>query len=543
MSNGNIENIITSNIFSMLLNKTTVPSQFKEKSKAVKSIFENDVSGLVASLTDFAVNTAAVNYNINTDNSELNIKLNNWLSDINREYVQIPSGIKELAKEYFKERWQGASFPVLKIAEWTDFNGLKLPTKMFFLDGGSITAQKKNTDGIIKIENYDYYLGTPNKNKTNKLNKNCIFGTKSNRWFDKYPTPYLIRKGIYRNWKLIRSLKNNQTKTLRAVIPYLLHITKGGNFGQNGIKTYENDELRQITKDMKNLIKDLKSPDNQGKNKMGVRAVNFDEEIKHLIPDLKSIFDVALFAEAERNILSGLGYIEILDAQLTSRREAVLNPKVFIEEVKAAVYDFKQIIGELLYKIKLKNPKNKKYMSKEFRINSGPIKGFMTDDFRSLLRQVWERGGLSERTMVEIGLEMDLDTELQRRKEEKKNNVIGIMSPRPIMYQSEDQETKINEIKEEDTINRKIPDDKKDPIEKMEYKAEKVKLITAPYDKLSELPKSVKDNMSKSLQKLWLRTFNEVLEETGSEDKARKAAWSNVKKNSRPGKIKKYVRK
>ena len=30
------------------------------------------------------------------------------------------------------------------------------------------------------------------------------------RWFDEYPRPYLVRRGIYKNWKIVNMIKNKE---------------------------------------------------------------------------------------------------------------------------------------------------------------------------------------------------------------------------------------------------------------------------------------------------------------------------------------------
>ena len=49
-----------------------------------------------------------------------------------------------------------------------------------------------------------------------------------------------------------------------------------------------------------------------------------------------------------------------------------------------------------------------------------------------------------------------------------------------------------------------------------------------PYSYPNDIPATIK-NLPVGAQKIWIRTFNAVLSSTGSEDMARKAAWSNVK--------------
>ena len=133
-----MDTVILNNIFSALLRKIVVPEGFHDRVVAVEEMLSDDVSGLVDSLTDFAVNTASVDFTVETDNPELTKILKKWLDNINSPYNgQVPRGIKPLAEEYFKERWKHSSFPILKIPKWENINGINVPTKMFFVDFSS----------------------------------------------------------------------------------------------------------------------------------------------------------------------------------------------------------------------------------------------------------------------------------------------------------------------------------------------------------------------------------------------------------------------
>jgi len=415
-------------LFSLLLKKIVVPTRFHDQVASIKDMLKDDLSGLVDSLTDFAVDSANVDFSIETDNNNFTKIMKKWLTELNISYQgKIPSGIKPLAKEYFKERWKYSSFPVLKIQKWEEINGVVLPTQMYFVDGGSIYAKDKSEkENELSLLNYDYYLG---KNMKYKLDKNVIFAKTNGRWFSKYPIPYIIKRGIYHNWKIIESLKDKQTTVLDQIIPYLLLVKKGTeSLATQNIKSYSDSELKDVIKDFQNLMNEIRSG-NIAKTKTPIRAVNFDEDLSHFIPDLKTIFTRDLFVVAERSILSGLGFIDVVDATSTSRRESVLNPKVFIEEVITGVEDFKQILKDLVLMIVEKNKKHKKWIKGDFYIATSPISIFRTDEFKNQMRLMWERGQLSNRTYCEIVGETDYRTEVHRREKEAKDGDDYTMYP------------------------------------------------------------------------------------------------------------------
>ena len=592
-------------VMSSLLKKITVPSDYHQQVKSVKGMLEDDVSGLVDVLTDFAVNNASVNFRIETGNDNFTRILNKWLEILNLDYEGIPIGIDSLSEEYFKERWKSSSFPILKVGKdgWKEIEGgIIVPTKMFFVDGEYIHAKPKdeNLEGI-KLENYDYYLGSTED--AIPLKKNVIITKPFSRWQQKYPTPYLIKRGVYHNWKIIESLKNKQTDILDRVIPYMLLIKKGTEaMYLNKDVSYNNDELQEVINKFQDLVD--KYEEASSKIKAPVRATNFDEELKHFIPDLSSIMNSDLFVQAERNILSGLGFIDVVEAVSTSRKESILQPKAFIEETKKGVKDFKKILKRLVLMIVEKNPKNIKYINSDIKVTSSPITGFMTSNFKDNIRQLYTRGLLSKKTTVELIGEVDFDTEVKRREKEEKDGLSFTLYP-PIERNQEgkgiDFKSDINSDNKQETDKDDLPDDKTDPIEKQNYdigaeeeevsgttsrenehthdytvnengdgetssdndhkhtidrfEVKKVKghshellgvqeseLTGSPYKTIKELPKSVKNNLSLELQRVFLTIFNKAYDTYENDTIAFKTAWSAIRKIAKQ-KDGKWVRK
>ena len=197
-----------------------------------------------------------------------------------------------------------------------------------------------------------------------------------------------------------------------------------------------------------------------------MRVSQFDEEIKHLIPDLEALFKRSLFEQGEKAILAGLGFIDVVDGATSTRRESILNPGPFIQEVTTGVDDFKQLLKELMFLIKDKNESHVKYMNVDCKITSSPIKGFMTDKFKERIRQLWDRGSVSTQTAVEIIGEVEFEIELKRREKEKKDGVDKIMSP----HKAEVEKDKVPIVSQKIKTDKNIPDVKVDPTEKKNFK-------------------------------------------------------------------------
>ena len=69
---------LLNNFLSLMLQKIYVPTDFHGRVQAVKDMQDNDVTGFVDSLTDFQVQSASVDFNIETSNDELTKILKNW---------------------------------------------------------------------------------------------------------------------------------------------------------------------------------------------------------------------------------------------------------------------------------------------------------------------------------------------------------------------------------------------------------------------------------------------------------------------------------
>jgi len=534
MQQGNLINFILNS----LLKKIITPADFHNRANAVATMLENDISGLVDSLTDFSVNTADVEFSVETENEQFSKVLKEWLDNVNSVYKgKIPSGIKSLAKEYFQERWKGASFPVLKIAKWDSVNGIILPTKLFFVDGGSIHAKDKEDTDELSLLSYDYYLGAKEE-PSKKLDKNCIFA-KGGRWFTKYPIPYLIKRGVYHNWRIIKDLKDKQTEILSQVIPYMLLVKKGTEqLAIKDVKGYSDPELKKTVEQLQDLMDKMNDASTTGKTKAPIRATNFDEELKHFIPDLSTIFEPKLTSGAERNILAGLGFIDVIQGISDTRRESILNPKVFVEETRQGVEDFKQILKEVVLLIKEKNKTHIKYMTADFYVSASPIKGFMSDAFKQEIRLLWKHGQLSNQTYCELVGETEYQGEIHRREKEAKGGIDEIMRP----HMTDNKEGVGIDIPgeepiEEDTDENGNPKDRDKIDDKDKFKMSKLHLEGAPYSTIKDLPDSVKKKLTPDKQKAWLSIFNSAynfyMKKFGDAKKAEslafRTAWSQIK--------------
>jgi len=509
------------------LNKSiTIPGDLAGQTQVEKEMLANDVSGLVDSLTDFSVQSASVNYGIETKSDTLNATLKKWLKIVNIEYLgRVFPGIDAVAEEYYKERWKRSSFPILKVAGWKRIDGLRLPTKLLFLEGSCVQAQDKNKGSKdLSVFSYDYYLGDPLASGANKLDKNVIITNPYGRMYDKYPVPFLIKRGIYNNFKLIQSIKNKQSELLNQILPYMFLVSKGNEMlAKERIKTYSDNDLKATLGQFQKLMDDFTTASAGEKtNKTPMRVTNFDEQLKHLIPDMAAMFNESLFATAEKNILTGLGFIDIAEAVSVSRKESILNPKVFMEDTKKAVKDFKSIINTLVIMVWQENNKNIKFKNLDYKVVSSPINTFMTEKFKQEIRLLWKHGQVSNQTYAEIVGEVDYEIEIKRRKSEAKKGIEADMSPHATDNKDNEQvaDNQPQPNKTEDVNGKPIPEDKVDAPEAKDKYTVSTK----------DLDSEIKDVLSPDLQEVFKKTSTNALNTYNSETRAFRIAWLVVKK-------------
>lgn len=555
-----------------------VPTTFHAQCRAIHRMLKSDTTGIINTILNFAVDSAAdTNYRIETNNKELDKKLNDWLANINEAYRgEIPTGMRELAKEYFAERWKGSSLCILCAADWKDVNGILLPSALWFVDGSSVYVESPEDKKVLKLGEFKYYL---DKDKELKLisdkEKEIIIQKCYTRWHDKYPTPYLVSNGVLRNFLGLDLLKDKGDETLKKVLPYLLFLTKGSADQTRAGVTYDDKDMQAVQANFKTFLQNYKT----NARYAPMYAAPYDTNLQHIIPDLRNIFNREISETAERSILSGLGFVSVVQGIGDTRKEEVMNPKPFISEVNAGVEDFKALQKDLIEIIIEKNKEShRKYFSdsKSFRITNSPLKlniQFVLD----AIRQSFAYGATSIKTYQE-SLGLDPDTERERRKAEWENGDEETFFPHIIQHQEVNPDPREEVIGAPKPSAKKGANQKKTPITNKEIEKNKQKMnasvicercgqavefiegyetvecesclavvnsvgvmvdnhfvmddqLTAPYT-MKNLPPAVK-KLGKKLQTLWMNTWNAVYKSTKGdaktkETKAFSIAWYNV---------------
>jgi len=450
----------------------SVPHEYHDRCQKIRELVDDDITGLINTVLDYAVNSASeAKYRVECSDTTLQKLLNLWLDEINLDITGIPTGLPALAKEYFKERWQGSSFCILRVDSWkkvtADKVTIEVPTVMWFVNGSSIYVVRPK-DKNYKLGYDNFYLDQDHKIKIPAGKQESIVIQKPyNRWFDEYSTPYLIRKGVYKNWLGIKALQDKSDEVITKVLPYLFLISKGTEnlFTQSDVN-YSDDDLKEITDNFKEQVEKYRSE----KGKTPTNAVPFDTKYEHLIPDLRNILTEELYRQGYRSILSGLGFVDMLEIS-PSRQESRLNPKAFISEVNDGVSGFKSILLEVISLIESRNKKThpKLFSDKgKLIVLNSPLK-LNIDQMLADLRSGYDRGALSIESYQEI-LGVDPATEKERRKKELNNGDEDLFYPH-LIQNREDIPDRVVPAKPQNPKNENLNKKKGSP-ESKNFKAE-----------------------------------------------------------------------
>jgi len=537
-----------SSLMNVFYSSISVPKEFHTQTQAVKKMLQDDISGLVSSLTNYYVDTASsVQFEVHTGNQNLDYILNRWMEDINADFNGIiPTGINSLSEEYFKERWQSSSFICLKILAWKLYkdkngNGLLLPSKLAIVDGQNVYVDEKylkEYKGKIDLSKpIKYYLGR-GKDKREPLNKAVFISKPFDRWFSVYATPFLVGRGVLHNYEILRTIKRKQSDIIVKIIGYLLLVQRGTeNLAMKFGAAPLNNELEKIKTELQTKLNELS---NSTTATIPMRITMFDEQIEHLIPDFEKFLKSSLTSAVEKSILSGLGWIDVPDSAMSSRRESIVNPKPAIENIKKGIKDFKGLVAEIIkYSLRKQQEKHFKFAAQEIKVYSSGVNSFVTDDMRKHLKSLYDRGVISKQTFAEISGNVVYVIEKMRREKEAIDGEEILMYP-PIIQNQEEKESFLETEKyglTKKETEKDIEAEGKDGIEKKDYE-NAMKLEGSPYKTIKNLPDKVKNALkSNELKRVFLavfnRAYNEYVPKYGKEKgepMAFKAAWSAIKK-------------
>lgn len=521
----------------------SVPQEYHDRCSKISDMIDNDISGVINTVLDYAINSASeAKYRVECSEETLQKLLNLWLESINIDVKGIPTGLQSLSKEYFKERWEGSSFCILRVDDWSKISAdnvtIEVPMTMWFVNGSSIYVSRPKGNNY-KLGSDKFYLDQERKIIIPATkDENIIVQKPYNRWFDEYSTPYLIRKGVYKNWLGIKILQEKSDEVISKVLPYLFLITKGTeNLFLKENFNYTDEELTEVTDNFKSQVEDYKNK----KGKTPLNTVPFDTKYEHLMPDLSKVLKEELYRQGYRAMLSGLGFIDMLEIA-PSRQESRLNPRAFISETNEGVSGFKSILLEVVSLIEQKNKKDHKKLFTDkgiLKIVNSPLK-INVEQMLDSLRSGFDRGVASIETYQEI-LGLDPITEKERRKKELDNGDEDLYYPHLIQNLEASPDRAVpakpkNEKNEDQDKKKNSPETKtktaeviNEPVDINLEAVEKEDLEIAPYKNNKDLPEHLQ-YLPEGAKDAFRLTFNNVMKEGKGEDSAFPIAYNSMKR-------------
>jgi hypothetical protein len=405
--------------------KIDVPQDFRTRISAIRFILDSDVTGVINTALDYAVNSAAnTDFTVECADDTLKALLNEWLRYVNLKVEGMPTGITEVAKEYYKERWREGSFILARCAGWKPLEigttSISVPTTIWLVNSASIYVDRKDKKQLT-LGRDKYFLDEareielPRRNSTGQKLEEIVIQRPFDRVWTEYATPYIVRKGIYRNYKALEMLQEKTEEVITKFMPYLFTITKGTQEEWNQKVDFTDEDMKNMSDSFKEKFEQYK----RQKGKTPIASIPFDTKFEHIMPDLKKVIAEELFNQGYRAILSGLGFVDIIQGITSTRKEAVLNPAPFIEEVNAGVEGFKDLLKEIIFKIVDRNSIDHRKLfdrNMKFYIANSPLK-MNVEHLLSEMRLGHIYGNISIQTYQEI-LGVDPNTERERIAEE-----------------------------------------------------------------------------------------------------------------------------
>ncbi|KKK61951.1 hypothetical protein LCGC14_3009200, partial [marine sediment metagenome] len=306
-------------------------------------------------------------------------------------------------------------------------------------------------------------------------------------------------------------------------------------------------------------------------------SLRHDVNMDYLIPDLTKIFADTISKSVNRDLMSSLGLIELQG--FGTRQEAMMNPKVMIEEVVDAVGDWAGLLNEVMLDLLEKNKASHPNLSQaEIQVIPGLIKAFLTDEMRAMIRSMYDRGDISRQDAVEQTTSLDFETQVQRIIKEKARGLDKICKP-PIIqnleqYDEPDDTNKEDQNKkpgtpEADNFNSIVlknyksileaqnknktlvkckgcnlvfdyasvpenrmgsvlcPGCKKEILQDGKIVASK-KSTTKLYETVDDLPSIIKKALPLAARLIWLREFKNALNYSSDVEVCSQTAWEKV---------------
>ncbi len=426
-----------------------VATNFPDQVKQIDTLYSNDKTGLVSTIVDFMIHSATVDFKIETKNETLNEALQNWQKTVLNRNVNIdfPGGLRALSVENFRERWR-SSLLALKVIwgeeKFANQGTLIVPKKMWFLDGASISSE---SSGALNTRKYFITIDKDRKQLTNSKSESIFIRKPYTSWHKNKVTPFLVQRGTVFNTLVKNSIVQKQSDVIEAIIPILLKIQAGNDqLALEGMSPSK-EQFKELKDQITDALERFKETGSMGDL---IASLRHDVKLEYLIPDISKIFDEKIVKSTDRNLLSSLGMIELKGFSST-REEAILNPKVLVEEVVDAVQDWANLLQDVMIEMMERNKvKHPNLSNNEIQVIPGIIKAFLTEEMKAMLRSMFDRGVVSHQDATENIAGLNFEVQVDRNTREDERDITEIMKPPVIQNIEKDLDPEIDDTNLED---------------------------------------------------------------------------------------------
>lgn len=426
-----------------------VKKNFPDQVAQIDELLNNDHTGLVSTIVDFMIHSSTVSMKIETENEPLNKFLQHWQKNIlnTKVNIDIPSGLRGLSTENFRERWRSSQLALKVIWGKEKFENqgtFIIPKKMWFLDGASVFTE---SSGALNTRKFFVKIDKKKVQLKNTEMESIFIRKPYTSWHEGIVTPYLVKRGTVYNALVKRTIVQKQSDVIESIIPLILQMKAGSDeLALQGLGV-----SKEAFKKLKDSLVDAKHRFDETHD-FGdlIASLRHDVNLEYLIPDISKIFDDKIVRSTDRNLLSSLGMIE-LQGFSSTRQEAILNPKVLVEEVKDAVQDWADLLQDVMLEMMNKNrAKHPNLANNEIQVIPGIIKAFITDEMRVMLRSMYDRGVISKQDGCEDITGLNFEVQVNRRTKENERDLQTIMKPPVIQNIEKDLDPLIDDTNLED---------------------------------------------------------------------------------------------
>lgn len=443
--------------------KLAIPSAYHDVLELVQMAWKEGGDSMISnvmSLMHHSLGCAGCEIGVTGDqDEELTTFLHHWAAEVvNRDWSPaITPGYESFRVQFYNELL--TSGMVIPIVQWgrVDWNGMKVvaPIRIQIPSAYHIRVRTKG-----KVGDYDYYLKRPKlaeqdyeafgvtlsderglrryldddntpgeKIQVSNAQSFSVHHLPDHRWHEPYPRPYLARTGALLIWRWKNSIRQMDYRTTAGLIASILLFTLGGKGQGKELSEYRpgyptNEDLDAFQSKLQEALE-----------QSALMVAPYGVEGKHIHPDTQALLSQEKYAEVDFDMAFALG-LYTMDRQ-RARDRRMFNPIGLLTALEGFKWTERQMfIHRLIGEMKRRNNSAGLFKGKQkvALIQKIPYT-WLTNELRDIVDREFERGQVSQQSLIEINTPLDYATELDRRRREKASGEEEVMTSRVVFRQ------------------------------------------------------------------------------------------------------------